>query len=407
MNFKTQSSFKIVLKFQKLKKPIFVSMLNQLKRLANNIAFIPFLIAFGFGVLATLIVAYPIQVKGTALEFLAITDKSNIQTIISFVITGIFTLTVFSYTMVMNVLNRSISNFSPRLIPLLLSQRDHKIILGFTSGTIVYGLVLALFVANNSDKPFPELGAALALFFAVICVGIFIYFLHTVSQSIHINYILKESFENTRKNLQKSIKPNGTFITTEDSSNWVHEIKTKKCGYLQNVDLDYLSKLAEKHDFIAKITPEIGNFVLEGETLLHLTKKPDSKLLKKIWRVLEVNLNEPMDVPEIGFKHFVEVAIKASSPSINDPGTSLTSIDYMTQLFILRSKIIDHNAYKNINGGLILYKTVPFNKLRYICFTEMKRYMNDDPALISKLNNALEIINKECKDYKACIYSDF
>ncbi|RFN58578.1 DUF2254 domain-containing protein [Marixanthomonas ophiurae] len=381
-------------------------MLNRLKRLIHNIAFVPFLIAFAFGALATVIVAFPIQVKGTALEFLAITDKSNIQTIISFVITGIFTLTVFSYTMVMNVLNRSISNFSPRLIPLLLSQRDHKIILGFTSGTIVYGLVLALFVTNSSEKPFPDLGAALALLFAVICVGIFIYFLHTVSQSIHINYILNESFENTRKNLQKSIEPNGTFLKIDEPENLAHKIKTKKCGYLQNVDLDYLSKLAKKHGFIAKIAPEIGNFVLENETLLYISIKPDHKLLKKIWRVLEVNLNEPMDVPEIGFKHFVEVAIKASSPAINDPGTSLTTIDYITQLFILRAKIKDHNAYKTVNGELIYYKTVPFNKLRYICFTEMKRYMKDDPALISKLNNALEIINKRCQNYKTCNYSD-
>ena len=382
-------------------------MLNRLNRLIHNIAFVPFLIAFAFGALATVIVAFPIQVKGTALEFLAITDKSNIQTIISFVITGIFPVTVFSYTMVMNVLNRSISNFSPRLIPLLLSQRDHKVILGFTSGTIVYGLVLALFVTNSSEKPFPDLGAAVALLFAVICVGIFIYFLHTVSQSIHINYILNESFENTRKNLQKSIDPNGTFLTFEEPENWAHEIKTKKCGYLQNVDLDYLSKLAKKHDFIAKIAPEIGNFVLENETLIYISIKPDHKLLKKLWRVLEVNLNEPMDVPEIGFKHFVEVAIKASSPSINDPGTSLTAIDYITQLFILRSKIKDHNAYKGADGESIVYKTVHFNKLRYLCFTEMKRYMKDDPALISKLNNALEIINKECKSYKSCTYSDF
>lgn len=381
-------------------------MLNQLKQIYRSIAFLPFMIAFGFGILAIILVVFPIQIKGTFLDFLAITKKGTIETILSFVIGGIFTLTVFSYTMVMNVLNRSISNFSPRLIPLLLSQRNHKLILGVTTGTIVYGLVLALFVSNDSEKAFPDLAAALALFFAIICVGLFIYFLHTVSQSIHINYVLKESFNETHKNLQRQLEEQQYYLETEEPTEWPYSIKSKHCGYLQQVQLEYLSKSAAKYDFTVKIIPVMGNFVLEDEILLKLSKKPDKKLERKIRRAIDVELSESMDVSEIGFKHLVEVAIKASSPAINDPGTSLTALDYLTQLFIIRSKIKPHNAFRK-NGGTLYYTPVPAEKLLYLSFTEMKRYMNDDPALIAKLKNSLKTINSQCSYIKKYEYSDF
>lgn len=381
-------------------------MLNKIKQIYRSIAFLPFLIAFGFGVLAIILIVFPIQAKGTLFDFLSITKKETVETILSFVIGGLFTLTVFSYTMVMNVLNRSISNFSPRLIPLLLSQRNHKLILGVTTGTIVYGLVLAIFVSNDSERVFPDLAAALALLFAIACVGLFIYFLHTVSQSIHVNYVIKESFNNTYQNLHRQLDEEAYYFDMEESTAWPYAIKSKTCGYLQQVQLEYLSKVAAKHDFKVKIIPVMGTFVLQDEILLQLSKKPDEKLEQKIWRAIAVDLSESMDVSEIGFKHLVEVAIKASSPSINDPGTSLTALDYLTQLFIIRSKIKPHNAFQK-NGGTIFYSSVAAEKLFYLCFVEMKRYMKDDPVLIIKLKNSLATINAQCSYIKKYEYSDF
>ena len=49
----------------------------------------------------------------------------------------------------------------------------------------------------------------------------------------------------------------------------------------------------------------------------------------------------------LGFKQLTEIAIKAMSPGINDPGTAITCIDYLSELFALRLKKKDFSFIKN------------------------------------------------------------
>ncbi len=86
----------------------------------------------------------------------------------------------------MNVLNRNINNYSPRLIPMLLNQKHHQIILGFTSGTIIYAMTLAVAINSPNVKYFPGIAASIGVLFGILSVLLFIYFIHSVSQSIHM-----------------------------------------------------------------------------------------------------------------------------------------------------------------------------------------------------------------------------
>ncbi len=179
-------------------------MLAYLKRLYKSIALLPSIIALCFVVLAILLNLIEIDYAEYSLtDALAVSDKKDSQYIFSFIIGGIFTLTIFSYTMVMNVLNRNINNYSPRLIPLILSERHHQLILGFTSGTILYSMVMSLSLTNDNGAYFPTMAPGLGILFAMACVLLFIYFIHSVSQSIHINYIIDEVYKKAQRDLRK------------------------------------------------------------------------------------------------------------------------------------------------------------------------------------------------------------
>ena len=67
------------------------------------------------------------------------------------VIGGVFTLTIFSYTMVMDVMNRSIVSYSPRLLPLILSRRYHQVMLGFSVALTIAHALIMLLVTSESD----------------------------------------------------------------------------------------------------------------------------------------------------------------------------------------------------------------------------------------------------------------
>ncbi|MFS4467262.1 DUF2254 domain-containing protein [Maribacter sp. 2210JD10-5] len=360
-------------------------MLSVLIRIYKSISFLTFFIAVSFGLIGVLIILFPVRLN-ERFPVLAITDKEHIKFILTFTIGGIFTLTVFSYTMVMNVLNRSISNYSPRLIPLILYERPHQIVLGTTSGTIIYSLLMSAYLSGNSEADFPDIAAPLTIFFVIICVLLFIYFIHHVSQSIHVNYVIHESFVNTRRSIFNvlNMKEN-LFLETKKNREWGTAISFDHCGYLNKIRLQKLLAISKTHGIDFNLPVKVGTFVLENQNVLESSKPLNEKLVKRIKRCISIDRSEPINVIEVGFKHLTEVAIKASSPAINDPGTSLIAIDYLAQLFIHRKNIPEFNGLKLDDGGIVYFELIPTETLFKHVLEEMERYMNEDPILKKKL----------------------
>jgi len=367
-----------------------------LRRILNSISFLTICIALALGLLAFALVF--IQPKFLEnYPRLAITDTEHIKFILSFIIGGVFTFTIFTFTMVMNVLDRSISNFSPRIIPLLLREKQYQIILGVASGTLLYALVLAIFISSSNTANFPSSAAPLAIVMSMVNVLLFIYFIHSVSQSIQVNFILHKSFENTRRNLMRLIHTDLEFMFQMEDDIWKDTIYFEKCGYLNKIRLRKLISISEKHGMGFKLLKPMGSFVMENEPVLAASAKIEGKLLNRIKRCISIDRVEAIDVFEVGFKHLVEVAVKASSPAINDPGTALTAIDYLTQLFLIRNKIPDAKGIKSKQGGLLYFYFIDKQELVKYCFLEMEAYMTDDPILIKKIEWSKQIISQDKK----------
>ena len=104
------------------------------KRTIHSIAFYPVIISACFFIfaMATISLENLDLIKGIKddVPYLFIEDFNTARSILSTFIAGIISLTVFSFTMVMVVLNQASANFSPGLLPNLISNKKHQIILG-------------------------------------------------------------------------------------------------------------------------------------------------------------------------------------------------------------------------------------------------------------------------------------
>ncbi|MGB6153045.1 MAG: DUF2254 family protein [Pricia sp.] len=371
-------------------------MLSNIKNLLKSIALVPSVLALSFFVLAIFLVSVNISYETySPFKALIITNSGDIQFILAYVIGGIFTLTIFSYTMVMNVINRNINNYSPRLIPLILSQRHHQIILGFTSGTIIYSIVLSISLINRNSDYFPSIGAALAAIFSIVCVFIFIYFIHSVSKSVHINYILMELYRRTHDQMHKRDKSYGVKDPLPAIASFEFEIRCENTGVLRLYSIGRLKKLSNSLGCKIQVNKVCGEHVFIDDILLRTDKRINESQISKLKGLFAIGHEVAVDVHEIGFKHFVEVAVKASSPAINDPGTSKSCIDYLTQLFISRLSLhFDSNIISICNSNINVCQ-ITTRKLLIECFVEMYRYMKDDPLLKPTLKKSLRTITSK------------
>ena len=321
---------------------------------------------------------------------LNITDLDTIRATLAAVITGVFTLTIFAYTMVMNVIDRSIGSYSPRLLPLIVAERYHQEILGVGAGTIAHSTILLLGVAEPPDAIAPPpLAAASAGFFAVVSLILFIYFIHRVSRSIHVNVLLYKSFCHTSSCVDKLLeRPERYSWSDEAPAPEVMTVKAAKCGYLDDIDLPGLARTGQ----VAAVVARPGSFVYQGDAVLHCLEGTELGR-ERLDRYFKISEDEPIDVYAVGFRHLVEVSIKAASPALNDPATALTAMHYLVQLFERLALVGRVNRYTDPDGersiGLLAW--TPADLVR-TCYPELRRYLNQDPWGVSAMRDGLHRI---------------
>ncbi len=380
-------------------------LLLRLRDLIRNIASLPGLVFLLFIALAVVQVGTTDEAY-TLPEWLTpydLDDLDTIRTLLAAVIGGVFTLTIFAYTMVMNVIDRSISSYSPRLLPLLLSERYHQLILGVGAGTIAHSIILFLGVTEPPGNAHPPvLAAASAGLFAVVSLVLFIYFIHRVSRSIHINVVLYKSYCHTRSRLR-------VLTRSKSQLQWVDQTTTAptgellyadRCGYLDGVDVDELVALSRRKNSPVTLLARPGAFVYRGQAVVGWNGEKTTQGQNVEWEV-EISEKEPVDVYATGFKHLVEVAIKAASPAINDPATAMTAVNYLGQLFQHLAAIPPYNAAlgKGTRGGLVLLCDWTLPDLLHSCFRELRCYLDGDPWAVDVLRENLLRIDDHCADH--------
>ncbi len=367
--------------------------------LSNSIGFYPTLISIIFFVISLIMILLE---SGGGTEYfikyfpvLMISSKDTARIILSTIAGGVISLTVFSFTMVMIVFNQAATNYSPRIIPGLISRKFHQVVLGFYVGTLIYCFIIMINIdSRHFGISVPAFAVFIGVFFGIVCLILFVYFIHSISNSIQIGNILQEIYKQTLDGMKKEEEENENPDESgfEDSDNW-KSIMSPQSGYLQRIEQNKILSILTKKNARLEIVIPIGSFILEGSPLAKISNNVEKKIIEQILgnfiffeeEIVEENYY-------LGFKQITETAVKALSPGINDPGTAIKAIDYITDLITYKLSLKEKR--------LIYYKKVPRILLRnpsnatllYYCFAPIRQYGKKDVVLILKLINSLKEI---------------
>ncbi len=366
------------------------------KYIINSIGFYPTVISlffFGLALLMLFLEANGLsdRFKNT-LPFMIITNHETARLILSSITTGIISLTVFSFTMVMLVLNQAAANFTPRVIPGLISYKSNQRVLGLYLGTLIYTLVVMVNVrAEYYSISLPGFAVFLAMCFTIVCLGFFVYFIHSISQSIQIESILESIYTVTHSGLEKEIaRDRGPGIPNifNQSADW-KVLESPKTGYLQSLDEDAVLEICSQYDVVLKFDQPLGSFLIKGVPFARINKHLDNmeEFTDKFFGHVNFYREErPSTNYLFGFKHITESAVKALSPGINDPGTAIKSIDYLTDLFAVRMQLTDEKVlYDQKNAARISFEHETFETLFSICLSPIRLYGKGSAVVVLRL----------------------
>ncbi|MEM9856011.1 MAG: DUF2254 domain-containing protein [Bacteroidota bacterium] len=357
------------------------------KLLVSRIAFIPTLMGAA-GLSVAIITLYMESHEYTNwlddhLAFALVKGSENARMVLTTIIGGVLSLTVFSFSMVMVVLNRATASLSPRLLPQLIADKAHQVVLGFYMATIVFSLILIINIDNGNGVP--SFGILLSMVATIICLGLFIYFIHSISQSIQVGNIMTSIYSDTLKRINK-LKDKKPLPESALKVKWFPVLKAEKPGYYKFIDSDGLND-TEGAEVMLKICHCPEDFVLTKEPLL-VSNQPDKFIRQKMRDSFEHSEQPPDDTSFIsGFQKISEIAIKALSPGINDPGTAVRAIRLLNQLFSELLPYQDSHAQhthdkKNL---CIIYKLPSFDALMRGTILAIQHYADGSLQIIDAL----------------------
>ncbi len=366
--------------------------------ITSSIAFYPILIA-----IAAILLASGAKIaEGAGISnflknhapILTLHDADTARNLLTTFIGGGISILVFSFSMVMLLLNQAATNYSPRILPNLISERKHQIVLGIFFGTILFSIMIILDIdPNGDDYQLPSFSILIAIAIALTALTAFIYFIHSISSSIQINNIMREIFALSRKRLQVLIDGQNNLPEFENIESW-HVYRSPKGGTFQNLSTTALSSQMSATDNKMHVVPLKGQYLREEDVLFKTQNKLSDEECEQLYKNFNFSNTELVsDNYILGVKQLTEIGIKAMSPGINDPGTAVDTVDYITELFALRMLKNDHNVICDDEENPVLsLNDLSFNDMIYHTLAPYRKYCKHDFTVMYKIFNMLSYL---------------
>lgn len=244
---------------------------------------------------------------------------------------------VFSITIV--VLQLASSQFSPRVLRTFLDSRITQHTLGVFAASFLYSLTVLRSVIDGSsseDVKVPQLAVTLAFLLVLAAVGMFLAFIHHITQSISVSTIISRVADETRLLLEHSKRHDALPTEEPTIAHLPHQrvVSSRRTGHLDSVDLAALLRLATVREVRIEILHTLGSFVAEGAPIAVVASdsvlSDDDHWAGDIDRCLSLVWERTTQQDATyGLRRLVDIAERALSPGVNDPTTAVQVVDQL------------------------------------------------------------------------------
>jgi uncharacterized membrane protein len=267
------------------------------------------------------------------------------RTVLSAIASSLITVTgvIFSVTIV--AVQLASSQYTPRVLRNFSSDRGNQVVLGIFIGTFTYS-VLVLRTASEggggTEEMVPRLAVTGSIALVLVSVAALIYFIHHVARLILVTNIFDRITRETVGNVHQLFPEH--IGRADDSSppdprlpeHSSFTVCAAKSGYIQFVHQDRLFALGRGERVVIGMKPKMGEYVLAGRPLAAVWTGGglmDADLERRIRGafVLGPDRTPHQDV-EFGMVQISDIAIRALSPSTNDPTTAIRCIDRLAEI---------------------------------------------------------------------------
>jgi uncharacterized membrane protein len=304
------------------------------------------------------------------------------------------------------------TQFSPRLLRNFLRDRTNQVVLSVFVATFTYstaGLYTVGVEAGERTEDYPRLAVSGALVLLFLSLVMLVFFVHHLAHSIQIDEIMARVEHNTLRVIARDLPTAGV---TREGPPTVPEgavpVPAHRSGWVQTVHPEVLLPIATEHNLIVAGKAMVGEYVVQDAPLLWVWAESDPETPAATGPVEAV----ARDAVRIGFERTAEqdvafgvrqladIAVKALSAAINDPYTSIQSLEHLGVVLaaLARRPLGSQRLLDAAGTPRVVMPGRDFAYYLDLATGQIRRYGCAEPRVVRALLRVLDTTGSFCQD---------
>lgn len=263
-------------------------------------------------------------------SFIRVVGEDTVQELLKIIASSMLAVTTFSLATVVAAYGSVTSNASPRAAGLLLDNKGAQNALSSFVAAFIFSVVGMIALGSGLY----EADARFVLFIETMLVLAFVVvrLLAWIDQLIRLGRV-GSAIDHVEQETRRALEHRRSFLgggPDGDPPRDAKPITAPTVGYVQHVDIPRLQKLAGRHEIIVHLTVLPGSFLRLSRPVMWIEGAPDSldeRLKENLLSAVVVGDSRTFKQdPRYGLVVLGEIASRALSPGVNDPGTAIDVI---------------------------------------------------------------------------------
>ncbi len=263
--------------------------------------------------------------------------EKTVEDMLSILTSSMLAVTTFSLAIAVSAFAAATESATPRATILLQEDRTTQNVLATFLGAFLFGLVGL--IALHAEL-YSEAGRVVVFLFTAMVIGLVV-----VALIRWIGHLMEFGrMGDTLDRVEKAARASFTerlenpFFGGRPQTEPVPEdcvpVVSMETGYIQHIDMRKLQKCADKMDTKIYIRCLPGTFVHRGDVLMSVAAdEVTDEAADAMRRAMTTGSRRTFEGdPRFGFIVMTEIASKALSPAVNDPGTAIEVLGRQTRI---------------------------------------------------------------------------
>ncbi|OZB20425.1 MAG: hypothetical protein B7X55_00475 [Rhodobacterales bacterium 34-62-10] len=268
------------------------------------------------------------------------TGSDAAEELLTILTTSMLAVTTFSLSIAVSAFAAAASTATPRAVVLLQEDRTTQNVLATFLGAFLFGLVGL--IALNADL-YDDAGLVVIFGFTVVVIGLVV-----VALIRWIDHLM--SFGRMRDTLDRveAATTRALDLRLNDPYFGGHRlvglpddvmipVPSRETGYVQHIDMPTIQDCAKTLEAQVYLNALPGRFVVKGAPLMWVsTRKLDDQRRDRFCAAVTLGTSRTFEGdPRFGLIVLSEIASRALSPAVNDPGTAIDILGRLVRILSL------------------------------------------------------------------------